>query len=108
MTITREKIWSISTHTLARRVTVCCASRRPDSQNFNPHPRTEGDNDGGQAARHHPDFNPHPRTEGDRIGDINALGVDVISTHTLARRVTPKRAAAPRRCGFQPTPSHGG
>ena len=55
----------ISTHTLARRVTCSGVFGPLPYGNFNPHPRTEGDGQGGTAG-----------------------GDGVISTHTLARRVT--------------------
>ena len=60
-----NKMDSISTHTLARRVTNLCSI----------------------VHLYHTDFNPHPRTEGD-FGN-NVVGeAGKISTHTLARRVT--------------------
>ena len=77
----------ISTHTLARRVTAAVGSRRADRIYFNPHPRTEGDHKDTKKPLTFCHFNPHPRTEGDLlIAPVLPLGV--ISTHTLARRVT--------------------
>jgi len=56
-------------------------------KNFNPRPRTEGDDkacDKWEAAQY---FNPRPRTEGDNIY-LNLKFLTNISIHALARRAT--------------------
>ena len=82
-----DVVGNISTHTLARRVTVPGIRLGRKSSDFNPHPRTEGDRGRRPCRRRRSNFNPHPRTEGDRKGIANGT-ISVISTHTLARRVT--------------------
>ena len=58
-----------------------------DFLDFNPHPRTEGDEAAGELEAQTKHFNPHPRTEGDS-GCRYSGQIGQISTHTLARRVT--------------------
>ena len=79
----------------------------PDLWHFNPHPRTEGDGNTTRSKRSSSNFNPHPRTEGDKLEAESPVAV-LISTHTLARRVTERRKLEKRTGLFQPTPSHGG
>ena len=119
----------ISTHTLARRVTFSASAALSKINYFNPHPRTEGDCSGNTVNYWNNDFNPHPRTEGDtrhrlqqflvvisthtlarRVTDrtMTMVKTGKISTHTLARRVTRGEQPALRAHLFQPTPSHGG
>ena len=102
------------------------AELQPD---FNPHPRTEGDQRGIYQAVQRHDFNPHPRTEGDEdlAQSVDTLDISThtlarrvtasaadtraasaISTHTLARRVTVSQLVVDLAKVFQPTPSHGG
>ena len=57
-----------------------------DERDFNPHPRTEGDQLEYFPCFHSYHFNPHPRTEGDRRRGNSDDG----------------------KGRFQPTPSHGG
>ena len=83
----RDYVTGISTHTLARRVSGHIRHCRQRCWYFNPHPRTEGDQHPGAHAGHLGNFNPHPRTEGDLPAEC-ILPITVISTHTLARRVT--------------------
>jgi len=77
----------ISIHALARRATYGIESVRRGVTDFNPRPRTEGDEVLGDMFQRVLDFNPRPRTEGDAEA-IEAWLAENISIHALARRAT--------------------
>ena len=79
---------SISTHTLARRVTYCGALPIKRMR-ISTHTLARRVTTGAQSQGYDPEyFNPHPRTEGDQRAAGDHVPGHRISTHTLARRVT--------------------
>ena len=75
--------------------------------NFNPHPHTEGDQQGTRCICKIRHFNPHPHTEGDLLLCMMTARKDSISIHTLTLRVTPiKHLDFTMADTFQSTPSH--
>ena len=97
----------ISTHSLTRRLTIRQFSAPDRTVHFNSQPHKEADWKKHSEEETHTHFNSQPHKEADGSPDTTQ-NIELISTHSLTRRLTDGRLKDDNLKTFQLTASQGG